>query len=70
MLAGAFVAFALDGFSTWFRLGSGMPNAAVYELDFDTPDQVLIAGVFGRGAFRLDASTIIHPNNLFLDGFE
>lgn len=67
---GAFVAFARDGFSTWFRLGSGMPNAAVYELDFDTPDQVLIAGVFGRGAFRLDASTIIHPNNLFLDGFE
>jgi hypothetical protein len=67
---GTFVSFALEGFSTWYRLGSGLPNAPVFELDHDAGDQVLIAGVLGRGAFKLDASAIAHPGALFQDSFE
>lgn len=40
-------------FSTWTRLGSGLPTAPVYHLEYDPADRVLLAGTLGRGAWTL-----------------
>lgn len=67
---GTFIAFETPApaFSTWQRLGTQLPNAPVYELDYDRPDQVLIAGTLGRGAWQL--SPVIFQDNVFANGFE
>jgi len=64
---GIFVAFETSGFSNWSRLGGAkLPNAPVFELDYDADDDVLIAGLLGRGAWKyIDASDLI-----FNDRFE
>jgi hypothetical protein len=42
---------------TWIKLGTGLPNAPAWDLDYDAADDVLIAGTLGRGAWSLsDAS--------------
>ena len=38
---------------TWFQLGSGLPHAPVWDLDYDAADHVLVAGTLGRGAWTL-----------------
>lgn len=66
---GVFVAFASSGYSAWSRLGTGLPNAPVFTLDFDANDNVLVAGVLGRGGWKL--SPVLPPGNLlFRNGFE
>ncbi|MEM1176733.1 MAG: RTX toxin [Acidobacteriota bacterium] len=65
---GIYVAFDSTGFTTWDQLGSGLPNALVYELDYDIADDVLIAGLVGRGAFKLQPAT--DNSSIFADGFE
>jgi hypothetical protein len=40
-------------FGTWFKLGSALPNAGVWDLDYDPVDDVLVAGTLGRGAWTL-----------------
>ena len=52
---GVFVARQSSGFTSWQRLGSGLPNAPVYDLDYDAADDLLVAGLFGRSAFSLRA---------------
>jgi uncharacterized repeat protein (TIGR01451 family) len=37
----------------WEKLGKGLPNAPVFELDYDHADDVLVAGTLGRGAWLL-----------------
>jgi hypothetical protein len=44
-----------SSFGTWFQLGSGLPNAPVWDLDYDVADDVLVAGTLGRGAWTLSA---------------
>ena len=66
---GVYVAFDSDGFAVWNRLGTDLPNAPVYELDYDAADDVLIAGLLGRGAFKLTAP-LTTPIPIFADGFE
>ncbi|MBO0800682.1 MAG: hypothetical protein J2P31_17830, partial [Blastocatellia bacterium] len=51
---GVFVALARTGFVIWDRLGSGFPNAQVYDLDYNSLDDILIAGTLGRGAWALN----------------
>ncbi len=41
-------------FDVWARLGTGLPNALVYELAYHAGRDALIAGTLGRGAWRLD----------------
>lgn len=65
---GAFVARASDNFSVWQRLGSGLPNAPVFELDYDAADDRLVAGTLGRGAWALQQP--LGPDALFSDSFE
>ncbi len=64
---GIFVAYESTGFQTWSRLGgSGLPNALVFELDYDVEDDVLIAGLMGRGSWKFVAASDL----LFSDRFQ
>ncbi len=51
--AGVFASLA-GSFGTWIELGSNLPNVLTYDLDYDSGDDVLVAGTLGRGAWRLD----------------
>ena len=37
----------------WLELGSDLPNAHVYDLDYDESDNVLVAGTLGRGVWTI-----------------
>lgn len=51
--AGVFVSFSSSGFTSWNRLGTGLPNAPVADLVYDVADDVLVAGTLGRGAWTI-----------------
>jgi photosystem II stability/assembly factor-like uncharacterized protein len=51
--AGVFVSFSNSGFTSWSKLGTGLPNAPVADLDYDVADDVLVAGTLGRGAWTI-----------------
>jgi photosystem II stability/assembly factor-like uncharacterized protein len=51
--AGVFVSFSSSGFTSWNKLGTGLPNAPVADLDYDVVDDVLVAGTLGRGAWTM-----------------
>jgi hypothetical protein len=51
--AGVFVSFSSNGFTSWSRLGVGLPNVLVADLDYDVADDVLVAGTLGRGAWTI-----------------
>ncbi len=50
--AGVFVS-PQSSLGTWFQLGSGLPHAPVWDLDYDAADDVMVAGTLGRGAWTL-----------------
>lgn len=50
---GVFITRASDGFSTWEVMGTGLPNVMVMELEYDASDNILLAGLMGRGAFTM-----------------
>ncbi len=64
---GVFVAFA-PNFNQWRKLGTGMANVSVMELDYDAPDNVLVAGTLGRGAWRIAMQ--FNADLVFRSGFE
>jgi hypothetical protein len=41
----------------WAKLGSGLPNAQLIDLDYDAADDVLVAGFQGRGIWTLPAAS-------------
>jgi hypothetical protein len=41
------------GFNVWARLGTNFPNVAVYDLEYDRRDSILLAGTMGRGAWTM-----------------
>lgn len=58
-------------FNAWSRVGTGLPNAPVQELDYDLADGVLVAGLLGRGAWiQRDPLGPAPPETLFANGFE
>lgn len=57
--AGVFVS-RQSSFGTWFQLASGLPHAPVWDLDYDAADDVLVAGLLGRGAWTLAAVTTLN----------
>src|SRR5262249_49547849 len=42
-----------DGGLSWKRLGAGMPNVQVRDLELNQTTNTLLAGTYGRGVFRL-----------------
>jgi hypothetical protein len=57
--AGVFVS-RQSSFGTWFRLRSGLPHAPAWDLDYDAADDVLVAGLLGRGAWTLSSITTLN----------
>jgi hypothetical protein len=57
---GVYVARDTD-YTTWERVGGGLPNAPVWDMDYDASDDVLIAGTLGRGTWKMTqaAETVI-----------
>ncbi len=51
-------------FMVWDSLGTGLPNAPIFELDYDPTDDVLLAGSLGRGAFSLTPVMTLVPVEL------
>jgi photosystem II stability/assembly factor-like uncharacterized protein len=49
---------SLDGGTTWLRLGNGMPQVAVLELELNESATVLSAATFGRGIMVLDLNSL------------
>lgn len=66
---GVFIANG-PAFNAWTRLGTGLPNAPVFELDYDLADGVLVAGLLGRGAWIQRTPLAPPPDSLFSNGFE
>lgn len=49
---GVFIARG-PGFSNWSRLGTGLPRAPVFDLEYDPTDKIILAGLLGRGAWTI-----------------
>lgn len=54
---GVFCSFS-SNLGTWNRLGTSLPNAVVYDMQYNGTDRVLIVGTMGRSAFLLVTDTI------------
>lgn len=55
-------AMMFDHVGEWFQYGSALPNAPVWDMDYDIQDDVLVVGTLGRGAWKMnDASTFLTP---------
>jgi hypothetical protein len=54
-------------FSSWSRLGSGLPRAPVRHLQYSSKDQLLLAGTLGRGAWTLAFSPSPSPLRARMD---
>ena len=52
--AGNFFSSVLDP-DNWSELGTKLPNVPVWDLDYDTTDDVLLTGTLGRGAWTLSS---------------
>jgi hypothetical protein len=65
---GVAVALASSGYKVWDRLGSGFPNALVFQLAYDSRDDILVAGTLGRGAWALNHPTF--STTLFSSTFD
>lgn len=51
-LLGAFSSLT-SALGTWTEIGTNLPNAPVFDLQYDAADNVLVAGLLGRGAWTL-----------------
>ena len=45
--------------SQWSRLGDGLPNALVNDLEYNSVDDVVVAGTFGRSAQLLQSASFV-----------
>ena len=59
---GVYLSFRSSGFAAWKPLGTGLPNAPVFDLDYDPDGDTLFVGTLGRGAFR--SKPILGPRSL------
>jgi len=59
---GAF--YSMDVGSTWAPLGTDLPNCYVVDMVFHNPTRTLVAGTYGRSAFKLDVTDIVGVETL------
>ena len=55
----------VNNFGTWSKLGTGLPNAVVYDMTYSVADSLLVAGTMGRSTFRLSIeldSLVVTPD--------
>jgi len=57
----------VDSAGTWARLGTGLPNVLVWDLDADAADNLVVAGTLGRGAWTIGTPSIPSPSTLSID---
>jgi hypothetical protein len=57
----------VDSAGTWSRLGTGLPNVLVWDLEYDAADNVVVAGTLGRGAWAIGAPSIPSVSTLSID---
>ncbi|MCH2118631.1 MAG: choice-of-anchor D domain-containing protein, partial [Pirellulales bacterium] len=50
---GVFASLLSNPDHRWFEVGASLPNAPVWDLDFDAADDVMVVGTLGRGAWKL-----------------
>ena len=51
-----------EGTQRWFRYGTELPDIEIFDMDYDSADDVLVIGTLGRGAWKLNsASTFLSP---------
>ena len=62
--SGVFIAKENQSFATWEELGTGLPNAPVWDLHYDPADDKLTAATMGRGSYTLDMIIDEVPVNL------
>lgn len=48
----------LGGAASWSKFGANLPDVIVYDLAYDSADNVLVAGTMGRGAWLVNDATI------------
>ncbi|MGI9237294.1 MAG: hypothetical protein ACR2QZ_07845 [Woeseiaceae bacterium] len=59
---------AAGGPFTWNELGAGLPNAPVWDMEWDSADEKLIVGTLGRGAWTLqEDGTCGFPKNMVVN---
>jgi hypothetical protein len=57
---GIFIASG-PSFSSWKRLGTGLPNAPVYHIEYNAAEGIVLAGTLGRGAWTLKLASDASP---------
>jgi photosystem II stability/assembly factor-like uncharacterized protein len=55
------VYFTYDGGENWDRLGNNMPVITVYDIEFDYPQNKVIAGSYARGIWSIDVAGWVPP---------
>ena len=66
-----YAAFSSELFANWTVAGNGLPNAPVYDLEYDGNEDLVLAGLLGRGAWTLTPTTpSVFEEVFFMDGFE
>ena len=48
---------ALGGPTSWSRVGNNLPDAIVYDLEYDSVANLIVAGTMGRGAWTISNAT-------------
>jgi Ca2+-binding RTX toxin-like protein len=54
----------------WNEFGAALPNATVWDMDYNEADDILVIGTLGRGAWSVSAAstTVFNDGNLVVDG--
>ncbi|MBI5645551.1 MAG: T9SS type A sorting domain-containing protein [Ignavibacteriae bacterium] len=60
---------SLDGGSTWAPFGTGLPNVVVYDMKI-LPNDVLLAGTFGRGMWTTSSILGLDPSQVATPDFQ
>jgi hypothetical protein len=50
---GIYELVTVNGKQTWLKFGANLPNALVTDLHYDSTDDVLVVGTFGRSAYTI-----------------
>ncbi len=51
---GVYYSTTIDSLGTWSPLGEDLPNAPVYDIEYDVQDNILVVGTLGRGAWQFE----------------